>query len=106
MDAYEPILRAIATSGYTGENQSRMAAFLTSDSATELVQQMTTLDMIAVHTNEIIAEVSVLQDAAEVAEAEAADAPPRPPSRHWPSSRASRPRCRSGSTSTRPTSRD
>ena len=74
VDAYEPILRAIATSGYTGENQSRMAAFLTSDSASELVQQMTTLDMIAVHTNEIIAQVSVLQDAAAAAEAEAASA--------------------------------
>ena len=74
VDAYEPILRAIATSGYTGENQSRMAAFLTSDSAAELVQQMTTLDMIAVHTNEIIAQVAVLQDAAEAAETEAANA--------------------------------
>ena len=51
-----------------------MAAFLTSDSAAELVQQMTTLDMIAVHTNEIIAEVAVLQDAAEAAETEAANA--------------------------------
>jgi len=71
---YEPILRAIATSGYTGENQSRVAAFLTSDSASELVQQMTTLDMIAVHTNEIIAQVAVLQDAAELAQAAADEA--------------------------------
>ena len=74
VDAYEPILRAIATSGYTGKSQSRMAAFLTSESAAELVQQMTTLDMIAVHTNEILAEVAVLQDAAEAAETEAATA--------------------------------
>ena len=50
VDAYEPQLRAIAHSGYTGENQSRVAAFLTSDSAAELVQQMTTLDLIATHT--------------------------------------------------------
>jgi peptidoglycan DL-endopeptidase CwlO len=71
VDAYQPILRAIATSGYTGENQSRVAAFLTSESATELVQQMTTLDMIAAHTNRIIAQVAVLQDAAELAQAEA-----------------------------------
>jgi cell wall-associated NlpC family hydrolase len=74
VEAYEPQLRAIATSGYTGENQSRMAAFLTSDSATELVQQMTTLDMIAVHTNEVIARVAVLQDAADQAQAEADEA--------------------------------
>lgn len=74
VDAYEPILRAIATTGFTGENQSRVTAFLTSDSATELVQQMTTLDMIAAHTNEIIAQVAVLRDAAEAAEAEAATA--------------------------------
>jgi cell wall-associated NlpC family hydrolase len=72
--AYEPQLRAIATSGYTGENQSRVAAFLTSESATELVQQMTTLDMIAAHTNEVIFEVAVLQAAAEEAQAVADEA--------------------------------
>ena len=71
LDAYEPQLRAIAQSGYTAENQSRMAAFLTSDSATELVQQMTTLDMIAAHTDEIIAAVATLQDRAEKAQAAA-----------------------------------
>ena len=69
--AYEPQLRAIAQSGYTAENQSRVAAFLTSDSATELVQQMTTLDMIAAHTDEIIAVVAALQDRAEEAQAAA-----------------------------------
>ena len=74
VDAYQPILRAIATSSFTGENRSRVAAFLTSGSATELVQQMTTLDMIASHTNEIIAQVAALQDVAEAAEAEAANA--------------------------------
>ncbi len=74
VDAYAPLLAAIASSGYTGENQSRVAAFLTSDSAADLVQQMTTLDMIAVHTNEIIATVGGLQDAAEAAETEAAAA--------------------------------
>jgi cell wall-associated NlpC family hydrolase len=67
VDAYGPQLRAIAQSGYTGKTQSRMAAFLTSESATELVQQMTTLDMIAAHTNAVIAEVAALQDAAEEA---------------------------------------
>ncbi len=48
-----------------------MAAFLTSESAAELVQQMTTLDMIAAHTNEVVAEVSVAQTAAQQAQADA-----------------------------------
>jgi cell wall-associated NlpC family hydrolase len=68
---YEPQLRAIAQSGYTGKSQSRVAAFLTSDSAAELVQQMTTLDMIADHTNAVVAEVAVAQAAAEQAQAAA-----------------------------------
>jgi cell wall-associated NlpC family hydrolase len=71
--AYEPQLRAIAQSGYTGQSQSRVAAFLTSDSAADLVQQMATLDMIATHTNGVVAEVAAAQSAAEQAEA-AADA--------------------------------
>jgi len=74
LDAYEPQLRAIAQSGYIAENQSRVAAFLSSNSATELVQQMATLDVIADRTNAIIAEVALLQDAAAAAEAEAAAA--------------------------------
>jgi cell wall-associated NlpC family hydrolase len=68
---YEPQLRAIAQSGYTGKTQSRVAAFLTSDSADELVQQMTTLDMIASHTNTIVAEVAAAQAAAQQAQAAA-----------------------------------
>ncbi|CCH87029.1 Cell wall-associated hydrolase [Modestobacter italicus] len=74
LDAYEPQLRAIAQSGYIAENRSRVAAFLSSNSATELVQQIATLDVIADRTNAIIAEVALLQDAAAAAEAEAAAA--------------------------------
>jgi cell wall-associated NlpC family hydrolase len=48
-----------------------VAAFLTSDSADELVQQMTTLDMIAAHANAVVAEVAAAQDAAEQARATA-----------------------------------
>jgi cell wall-associated NlpC family hydrolase len=72
--AYEPALRAIAQSGYTGKTQSRVAAFLTSDSATDLVQQMTTLDMIADHTNAIVAQVAAAQAAADQAQAAADEA--------------------------------
>jgi cell wall-associated NlpC family hydrolase len=71
VDAYEPQLRAIAQSGYTGHTQSRLAAFLTSESASELVAQMTTLDMIAGHVESVIADVAVAQEAAEQAQAAA-----------------------------------
>jgi len=69
--AYEPQLRAIAQSGYTGKTQSRFAAFLTSDSASELVQQMTTLDMIAEHTNAVVSGVAAAKAAAQQAQAAA-----------------------------------
>jgi cell wall-associated NlpC family hydrolase len=68
---YEPQIRAIAQIGYTGKTQSLVAAFLTSDSAAELVQQMTTLDMIAEHTNEVISGVAAAQAAAKQAQATA-----------------------------------
>ncbi|HEY4625920.1 MAG TPA: C40 family peptidase [Blastococcus sp.] len=71
LGAYEPLLRAIAQSGYTGNTQSRVAAFLTSESATDLVQQMTTLDMIADHTNAIVSQVAAAQAAADEAQAAA-----------------------------------
>jgi cell wall-associated NlpC family hydrolase len=74
LEAYAPQLRAIAQSGYTGKTQSRMAAFLSSDSAAELVQQMTTLDMIAERTNSLVAEVAAAQAAAQQAQAVADEA--------------------------------
>jgi len=66
--AYEPQLAAIAASGYTGTTQSRVAAFLTSESATDLVQQIATIDLIADHMNGVVAEVAAAQDAAEQAQ--------------------------------------
>ena len=66
---YAPQLAAIAQTA--GTTQSRMAAFLTSDSAADVVQQMTTLDLIADHTEGLLAEVSVAQRAAEQARADA-----------------------------------
>jgi len=71
LSLFEPQLRAIAQSGYTGKSQSRVAAFLTSNSADELVQQMTTLDMIAHHTNGVVAEVATAQAVANQAQADA-----------------------------------
>ena len=66
---YGPRLAAIAQSA--GTSQSRMAAFLTSESAADVVQQMTTLDLIAAHTEGLLAEVSVAQRTAEQARADA-----------------------------------
>ncbi len=66
---YGPRLAAIAQTA--GTSQSRMAAFLTSESAADVVQQMTTLDLIAAHTEGLLAEVSIAQRAAEQARAEA-----------------------------------
>jgi peptidoglycan DL-endopeptidase CwlO len=71
VDAYAPQLRAIAQAGLTDGGHSRVAAFLTSGSATDLVQQMTTLDMIASHTESVIAQVGIAQQAAQKAKAEA-----------------------------------
>ncbi len=69
LEVFAPRIRAIAQSGFTGKTQSRVAAFLTSESAEELVQQMTTLDMIAAHTDTLVTEASVAQRAAEEAQA-------------------------------------
>jgi peptidoglycan DL-endopeptidase CwlO len=69
--AFEPQLRAIAQTGFTGGTQSRVAAFLTSNSATDLVQQMTTLDVIADHTEALITQVAAAQQAAAKAKADA-----------------------------------
>jgi cell wall-associated NlpC family hydrolase len=73
LSAYEPQLRAIAQSGFTGSSQSRVAAFLTSSSARDLVQQLTTLDVIASRTEAVIAQVAAAQQVADQAKA-AADA--------------------------------
>ncbi|WP_448641521.1 C40 family peptidase [Geodermatophilus sp. URMC 63] len=70
---YGPRIRAIAQTGYTGGTRSRVAAFLASDSADDLIAQMTTLDLIADHTEGVLAEVAAAQAAAEQARS-AADA--------------------------------
>jgi cell wall-associated NlpC family hydrolase len=69
---FEPQMRAIAVGGFVAKSQSRMAAFLTSSSPTELVQEMATLDMIAAHTEKVISTAAVAQDAARQATATAA----------------------------------
>jgi peptidoglycan DL-endopeptidase CwlO len=72
LDVYLPQIVALAQNAFTAESQSGLAALLTSESAADLVQQMTTLDMIAAHTNDLIADIAVAQAAARQAE-DAAD---------------------------------
>ena len=76
LTALHPQLRAIAATGFT-VRPSRMAAFLTSDSADDLVQQMTTLDVIASHTETVVAAADAAQDRAEAAQRAAAAAAAR-----------------------------
>ncbi len=71
VDALEPQLRSIAYAGYTGSTRSKVAVFLTSTSADDLVQQMTTLDRLAVHADGVVAQVAVARDAATEAQAAA-----------------------------------
>ncbi|SHG67154.1 C40 family peptidase [Geodermatophilus nigrescens] len=71
LQQFEPAIRAIAQSGYTGTTRSRVAAFLGSDSADDLVAQMTMLDLIADHTDGVLTEVAVAQAAADQARATA-----------------------------------
>ncbi|MGY1744807.1 C40 family peptidase [Blastococcus sp. SYSU D00695] len=68
---YEPQLVAIAQTGYTGRSTSSVAAFLTSESAEDFVQQMTTLDMIAAHTDTVIGAVSAAREQALAAQTQA-----------------------------------
>ncbi|MGX5653933.1 C40 family peptidase [Geodermatophilus nigrescens] len=71
LQQFEPAIRAIAQSGYTGTTRSRVAAFLGSDSADDLVAQMTMLDLIADHADGVLTEVAVAQAAADQARATA-----------------------------------
>jgi cell wall-associated NlpC family hydrolase len=64
-------MRQIARSAFTGENLSRFNALMTSGSADEFLAQVTTLDAIAGHANEILAQVSAAATAAAEAKAAA-----------------------------------
>jgi cell wall-associated NlpC family hydrolase len=66
-------IRQLARSAYTSDGLSPLDVLLTSDSAEELLHQMGTLDAIAGHTSDAIAEVALASEQAESAQA-AADA--------------------------------
>jgi cell wall-associated NlpC family hydrolase len=72
--ALEPQLRAIAQTGYVGTTRGRLAAFLTSGSADDLIQQMNTLDQLASHADAIVAAAAAARTGAEQAQQTAAAA--------------------------------
>jgi hypothetical protein len=60
-------MRQVARSAFTGENLSRFNALMTSSSADEFLAQVTTLDAIAGHTNDVLAQVAAAAQAAQQA---------------------------------------
>ena len=73
LDALDDQMRLLARSAYTGEGMavSTLDLVLSSDSADEFLSSLGTLDAIAGHTDDLLAEVSVAADEAEAAEAQA-----------------------------------
>jgi cell wall-associated NlpC family hydrolase len=74
LDALDGQIRELARSAYTSQGFKRLDVLLTSDSADEFVHQLGTLDAIAGHTNEAVAQVAQVADQAESAQAAADEA--------------------------------
>ncbi|TQN43494.1 cell wall-associated NlpC family hydrolase [Blastococcus colisei] len=74
LDSLDGQVRQLARSAYTSEGFSPLDVLLTSDSAEELVHQLGTLDAIAGHTNQQLAEVAEAAAAAEQAQTAADEA--------------------------------
>jgi cell wall-associated NlpC family hydrolase len=71
LDAFDGQIREIARSAYTSDGLTRLDVLLTSNSADDLVHQLGTLEAIAGHTNEQVAQVAQAADAAKQAQAAA-----------------------------------
>ena len=71
LDALEPQLRAIAQTGMVGTTRGRLAAFLTSGSADDLIQQMSTLHHLASHADAVVAQAAAARVAADQAQQDA-----------------------------------
>lgn len=69
--ALDAQMRAVARSAFTGENLSHFNALMTSGSADEFLAQVSMLDTIAGHTDEVLARVSAASAAAQQAKATA-----------------------------------
>jgi cell wall-associated NlpC family hydrolase len=77
LDALDGQIRELARSAYTSEGFSSLDVMLTSDSAADFVHQMGTLDAIAAHTNDLVAEVGLVAEEADAAQAAADEAEAR-----------------------------
>jgi cell wall-associated NlpC family hydrolase len=73
-DQLEPQIRQLARSAYTSDSLTRLDVLLTSSSADEFVHQLGTLDAIAGHTNEQVAQIATAAAQAKTAKAGADDA--------------------------------
>ena len=69
--ALDTQVREVARSAFTGNNLSRFNALMTSGSAEEFVSQVATLDELAGHATDVLAEVTAAAAAAEQAKADA-----------------------------------
>jgi cell wall-associated NlpC family hydrolase len=69
--ALEPQLRAIAQTGYVGTTRGQLAAFLTSGSADDLIEQLSTLQQLASHADAVVAQAAAARAAADQAQADA-----------------------------------
>jgi cell wall-associated NlpC family hydrolase len=67
-------VRGVARAAYTGESMGSFRALMTSESADQFVDRVTTLQMVAGHQNEILAQASTASVAAAQAAATAQDA--------------------------------
>ena len=71
LDALDGQIRQLARSAYTGDTFSELDVMLTSGSAEEFMDQLGTLDAIAGHTNDLVAEIAVVSEKALEAKAAA-----------------------------------
>jgi cell wall-associated NlpC family hydrolase len=69
--ALDDQVRRVARNAFTGENLSRFNALMTSGSPDEFLSQVTTLDSIAGHTNDVLAQVTAAAAAAAQAQSQA-----------------------------------
>jgi cell wall-associated NlpC family hydrolase len=71
LDALDAQIRQIARSAYTSDGLTQLDLLMTSDSAEDFVSGLGTLDAIAGHTSDVVAQVSAAADKAERAQATA-----------------------------------
>ncbi|QXG77639.1 C40 family peptidase [Modestobacter sp. L9-4] len=74
LDALEPQLRSIAQTGYVGTTRGKLAAFLTSGSADDLIEQMSTLDKLASHADAVVSRAASARATADQAQRDATTA--------------------------------